>query len=100
MNELERYALALLTEECGEVLQEIGKAGRFGIDTPFNPEGAFGVTPRRSLAKEVGDLLAAIYYADMRGVLNLDEIYEYKNRKLDKLMNPNSKDERRRRLAP
>lgn len=56
----ESYGLALLTEECGEVLQLIGKAGRFGIDTPGVKDPLtgvvdMGVTPRTKLVEECGE---------------------------------------------
>jgi NTP pyrophosphatase (non-canonical NTP hydrolase) len=51
----EREAFDLLTEECGKVLQEVGKAGRFGIECCHS-----GPTNRERLEKECGNLLAVI----------------------------------------
>lgn len=99
------YGLALLTEECGEVLQLIGKAGRFGIDTPGVKDPLTGVvdmsvTPRIKLAAEIGDLFAAVDYLDKRGVLDADEIWRCRDRKRRKLLDPDSRDNLGRRLAP
>lgn len=101
----ETYGLALLTEECGEVLQLIGKAGRFGIDTPGVKDPLtgvvdMGVTPRTKLVEECGDLIAAIDYLAGRGVLDPREIEQRRKYKLGKLLDPNSKDNLGRRLAP
>lgn len=101
----EAYGLALLTEECGEVLQLIGKAGRFGIDTPGIKDSLTGVvdmavTPRIRLIEECGDLIAAIEYLARRGVIDSDALARCSGRKLDKILNPNSKDNLGRRLAP
>jgi NTP pyrophosphatase (non-canonical NTP hydrolase) len=58
--ELER--LALLAEECGEVLQVIGKIIRHGYQSsnPHFPSDQGGPTNRDLLVKEVGDVLLAI----------------------------------------
>lgn len=68
------YALALLVEECGEIMQLLGKAGRFGIDTPGVKDPLTGhvdmsVTSRVRLNIECGDILAAIDYAVAAGVI-------------------------------
>jgi NTP pyrophosphatase (non-canonical NTP hydrolase) len=51
--ELER--LALLSEECGEVIQIIGKIIRHGYES-CNPNDPEGVTNRELLEKELGDV--------------------------------------------
>jgi NTP pyrophosphatase (non-canonical NTP hydrolase) len=99
------YGLALLTEECGEVLQLIGKAGRFGMDTPGVTDPLTGrvdmsVTPRIKLAHEAGDLLGALDYLIERGILQLDLVAEFRARKIQKLLDANSRDNLGRRLAP
>lgn len=101
----ETYGLALLTEECGEVLQLIGKAGRFGIDTPGVKDPLTGivditVTPRTKLIEECGDLIAAIHYLACRGVIDSGALDNRMIIKLKKLLDPNSKDNLGRRLAP
>lgn len=108
----ETYGPALLTEEIGEivivlgsVLQLIGKAGRFGMDTPGVRDPLTGivdmaVTPRTKLVEEAGDLIAAIDYICHRGILDIDAVYQRRSYKLRKLLDPNSKDNLGRRLAP
>ncbi len=101
----ETYGLALLTEECGETLQLIGKAGRFGLDTPCVKDPLTGVvdmsvTPRTKLVEELGDLLAAIEYLSRRGVVDGDAVYLRYSAKLEKLLDPESRDNLGRQLAP
>ena len=99
----ETYALGLLAEECGEVLQFVGKSLRFGIDTPgrLGPDGKVnGETPRTPFPAEVGDLLAAIAFAIDHDLFDAQAVYEAKARKLAKLRNPRSLDNLGRPLAP
>jgi NTP pyrophosphatase (non-canonical NTP hydrolase) len=93
MTPLEIYGLALLTEECGETLQLIGKAGRFGLDTPGVKDPLTGVvdmkvTPRTKLIEELGDLLAAVEYLSRRGVVDGGAVYVRYSAKLKKLLDP------------
>ncbi len=53
--EVER--LALLAEECGEVIQVIGKILRHGYES-YHPEG--NTSNRELLALEVSDVMAAL----------------------------------------
>lgn len=53
--ELER--MALLTEQCGEVVQAVGRILRHGF-AGCHPEG--GPSNREALAREIGDLRVAI----------------------------------------
>lgn len=49
-----------LVEECSEVIKDVAKAGRFGMDT-VSPEGEdAGTTPRQRLLSEFKDLDHAI----------------------------------------
>lgn len=102
---IERYVLGLFTEECGEVQQCVGKALRFGIDTPGVKDNLTGevkmdMTPRTELAKELGDIMAAIDYAVQRGVIDEVAMTKQRHKKLNKLVDPNAKDNLGRRLAP
>jgi NTP pyrophosphatase (non-canonical NTP hydrolase) len=54
----EAERLALLMEECGEVVQIVGKILRHGYDST-HPNG--GPTNRELLARELGDLRAAYF---------------------------------------
>jgi NTP pyrophosphatase (non-canonical NTP hydrolase) len=103
--EAEEYGMNLLVEEMAEVLQGIGKRGRFGMDTPGVKDPLTGlvdmsITPRTYMAKELGDVMAAIDYCVARGIFNKRDIMQYRLRKLWKLLNPESKDNLGRRLAP
>ena len=106
------YGLALLTEEIGEavalfglILQIIGKAGRFGIDTPGVRDPLSGamdmsVTPRTKLQEELADVRAAIDYLICRGVIDGLAVDARASSKLQKLLDPESRDNLGRRLAP
>ena len=52
----QREILIITQEEAAEVIQEISKVFRFGIDDSHRD----GMTHRRRLTTEVGDLLAMI----------------------------------------
>jgi NTP pyrophosphatase (non-canonical NTP hydrolase) len=56
----EAELLALLSEECGELVQAIGKVLRHGFES-YHPEcrGA-QITNRENLVREMGDVSAAI----------------------------------------
>lgn len=60
--ELER--LAKLAEECGEVIQVIGKIITHGYESR-HPDG--GPTNRELLAKEIGDIRAAVHLMVLNG---------------------------------
>ena len=101
----EEYFLWLMVEENSEVNQLIGKAGRFGMDTPGVKDVLTGdidmtKTPRDMLHKEIGDVFAAARYAHARNILDMEIIEEFALRKLTKLLDPESKDNLGRRLAP
>jgi NTP pyrophosphatase (non-canonical NTP hydrolase) len=57
LSDSERERLALLAEECGEVIQVIGKILRHGYESR-HPNG--GPTNRQLLAQEIGDIEFAI----------------------------------------
>jgi len=103
--EVERYALGLLAEEAAEIVQLIGKALRFGIDTPGVRDPLTGVvdptvTARTRLEVECGDMIAAMIYAYVRGLIDYAKVSDLAHAKLDKLLSPDSKDNLGRRLAP
>lgn len=96
MNRAVRYALGLLVEEMGEALCHIGRALRFGLDTA----GQDGISERDALAKEIGDVRAAADFAAYGGVFSAQITFEQRDTKLRKLMDPESKDNLGRQLAP
>jgi NTP pyrophosphatase (non-canonical NTP hydrolase) len=71
MNEKIEEALGILQEECAEVIQDVSKCRRFGIDNVYlNGQG----TQRENLAKEVGDVLAMIDVLIEQGVFTQTEL--------------------------
>lgn len=97
----ENYALGLMVEEMGETLKLIGKALRFGLDTPGPPTPEYrGLTAREMLPFEVGDLHAAIRYAAMAGVVRMSAANVAEEAKIAKLLDPLSRDAQGNRLAP
>lgn len=56
MDQKQREILVITQEEAAEVIQEIAKVVRFGIDERHRD----GVTHRQKLETEVGDLLCMI----------------------------------------
>ena len=81
MEDKNREALIILQEECGEVVQEVSKCFRFGIDN-LNKDGVLHST---TLNMEVGDMLALVDILVEKGILNLDNLYEAKYNKIEKL---------------
>lgn len=51
----QKEVLLITAEECSEVIKEISKIFRFGIDTEWN-----GVVNRNHLAEELGDLMCMV----------------------------------------
>jgi hypothetical protein len=95
------YCLGLLAEEMAEATAMIGKALRFGIDTPGPPAPPYsGESARQNLEVELGDAMAAIHFAARHGVVDLGRIVDRSNAKIEKLLNPDSRDNLGRRLAP
>lgn len=97
------YVLGLLAEEGGEISQWVGKALRFGIDTPGRLDAngkVSGETPRTLLPDELGDMLAAVQFALAHGVFNRAKVFDARDRKLAKLLNPAARDNLGRQLAP
>jgi hypothetical protein len=92
----QRYALGLITEEAGEVLQLIGKALRFGLDAPR----ADGECARSLLPIETGDLAAAMRFGELAQLYDGDDAATRSQIKLRKLLDPESRDDEGRRLAP
>ena len=77
-------ALAILGEECGEVVQVLGKISRHGINS-CNPHTK--ITNSRYLHVEAADVLLAVDLLLKLGVLSseeLDECYKLKLRKLQR----------------
>lgn len=101
MTNAQEYALGLLTEEMSEAGAMIGKALRFGIDTPGPPAPPYdGANARQLLEMELGDVMAAIDYAAACKLIDAVAVTRRAGKKLAKLLDPASVDNLGRRLAP
>lgn len=80
--EIER--LALLSEECAEVIQVIGKIQRHGFES-VNPRGDPFLTNRNLLENELGDVDAAISLLHNRSDIRASKMMAASRRKLAKL---------------
>lgn len=92
----ETYALGLLGEEMGEAAQAIGKWLRFGPDHV----NRLRVTPRVTLTIELGDVMAAIEYAILAGLIDRADVGQAAHGKLQRLLDANAQDDQGQRLAP
>lgn len=80
----EAEALAILAEECGEVVQAIGKILRHGFESR-HPYDDGGMTNRQQLRKELVDVLAAAHMVSACGpdlAITREEALETVERKL------------------
>lgn len=75
----EAELLALLAEECGEVVQAVGKILRHGLEF-HHP--ASGITNRANLETEMGDLRSAMILLCQNGVTSKAEVHEAAHDKL------------------
>ena len=74
--------LDILQEECAEVIQNVSKCRRFGLDNVYlNGAG----TQRENLAKEIGDVLAMIELLQEHGVVSEEELQLARRNKFNKL---------------
>ena len=82
----EHERLSLLMEECGEVIQMIGKIMRHGYGSK-HPDGKYD--NRRELEAELGDLLCALNMLEQVGevsVVNINEAFNKKALKVEKYL--------------
>jgi NTP pyrophosphatase (non-canonical NTP hydrolase) len=77
-------ALIITAEECAEVIQQISKIIRFGIDLPYVTAGD-GTTNRQQLEKEVGDLICMIDILIELGIIDSRALTEAEIAKREKL---------------
>jgi hypothetical protein len=92
----ELYALGLMAEEMGESIQLIGKWLRFGPDHARTT----GETARAMLPSELGDVRASIDFALADGLVDRVATDARGKAKLARLLDPESRDDEGRRLAP
>ena len=81
MNEKQREILVITQEECAEVIQEVSKIFRFGIDNQHKD----GMPHRNKLEMEVGDLLAMIDLMFEHQLIDTDNVQTAIQNKKDKL---------------
>ena len=74
--------LDILQEECAEVIQNISKCRRFGLDNEYLKGSG---TQREQLAKEIGDMLAMVELLKEHGVITQAELDLAKQNKFVKL---------------
>jgi len=78
-----REILDILSEECGEIVQAVGKSNRHGLDsrhprTPLQDN-------RELLTRELGDLLAVLDVAINAGLIDVNALQQAKFAKLTAL---------------
>lgn len=74
--------LDILQEECAEVIQNISKCRRFGMENVYlKGEG----TQRNQLVQELGDVLLLVELLQANGLFTEQEVQEAKARKGAKL---------------
>jgi hypothetical protein len=81
MNERDREILVITQEECAEVIQEISKIFRFGIDQQHKD----GILHQDKLEMEVGDLQCMINLLIAHGLVRQDKINQAVESKINKL---------------
>jgi NTP pyrophosphatase (non-canonical NTP hydrolase) len=79
----EAERLALLAEECGEVVQAIGKVLRHGFGSS-HPDG--GPTNREALERECGDVHHAIWRLTRAGDIDGDVVLQRADEKAKSVM--------------
>jgi NTP pyrophosphatase (non-canonical NTP hydrolase) len=82
VNDKIQEALGILQEECAEVIVEVSKCRRFGIDSLHYKSG---IKHSNMLETEIGDVLALIDILVDQGILNLDNLKEATVAKKEKL---------------
>jgi len=75
-------SLDILQEECAEVIQEVSKVRRFGLDTLHYKTG---IKHSTMLEMEVGDMLALIDILVEQGILDRDGLEVATENKKEKL---------------
>lgn len=84
MNNKTEEALGILQEECAEVIVEVSKIRRFGLETAHY-KSDMQHTHRSMLEIEIGDVLALVDILLEQGILDQDRLDLYKQQKKDKL---------------
>jgi NTP pyrophosphatase (non-canonical NTP hydrolase) len=77
-----KEVMAVLQEECAEVIQAVSKVNRFGLESEWE-----GVTNKQSLITEIGDVIALIKVLIEETDINIsiDDVQLAVEAKLEKL---------------
>lgn len=86
LTEAETERLAILAEECSEVIQVIGKILRHGYESR-NPTISNSETNRKLLERELGDLIHAQQRVEASGDVNTLSITEQAASKAERIRN-------------
>lgn len=81
MNDRQKEIMVITQEECAEVIQEISKIFRFGLDEVHKN----GLIHRNKLEQEIGDLLCMIDLLVKEKIINQDNIEKFIIEKQNKL---------------
>lgn len=84
MTPAQLYALIKLSEESSEVVQIKAKIDLWGLDS-YRPSDPAKTTNQTLLARECGDLLAAIDYAVEAGLIDVVTLAKQRDTKIEKL---------------
>lgn len=76
LTDAEAERLAILAEECAEVIQVVGKILRHGYAS-CHPDNLKGETNRRLLERELGDVLGTMRVMEKRGDVGVNPIREH-----------------------
>jgi NTP pyrophosphatase (non-canonical NTP hydrolase) len=77
-----QQALDILQEECAEVIVEVSKCRRFGLESRHYKTN---IPHKEMLEQEIADVLAMIDILIDQTVVDQENIIEFKKRKIDKL---------------
>lgn len=81
MNDKQREILVITQEECAEVIQEVSKIFRFGIDQQHKD----GSLHQEKLEQEIGDLLCMINLLTQHGLIRPELVSKAVENKANKL---------------
>ena len=82
MNIKIKEAIGLLQEECAEVIVEVSKCNRFGLDSVHYKTN---LAHRTMLETEIGDVLCLVDYLIEQGLLDTARLEQAKAAKKEKL---------------
>lgn len=80
----ESERLALLAEECGEVIQIVGKILRHGYES-YNPNDPRKTTNRALLEKELGDVSFVSFFMNEKKDIDSENVESYMSLKSMKI---------------